>query len=106
MCSNLFLPQLHGEDTVVLKSSHNSSHLAPSPLLPKAKGKLKLLDIDPLEMARQLTIMDFDLYKQIRTIYCLNRAKDQKGESTVSDRISEIIDHTNRVSFPFMLYSS
>jgi son of sevenless len=99
------LPQLYGEDTVILKSSHNLSHPAPSPILPKAKGRLKLLDIDPLEMARQLTIMDFDLYKQIRTIDCLNRAKDQKGKSSVSDRISEIIDHTNRVGF-FMLYVS
>jgi len=89
---------LGGEDTVVLKPTHSPSHPAPLPILPKARAKLKLADIDSLEMARQLTIMESDLYKQIRAIDCLNRAKEQKGKNTVSDHISAIIDHTNKVT--------
>jgi son of sevenless len=81
-----------------LKPTHSPSNPAPLPILPKAKTKLKLIDIDPLEMARQLTIIESDLYKQIRAIDCLNRAKEQKGKNAVSDHISTIIDHTNKVS--------
>ena len=81
-----------------MKPTHSPSHPPPLPILPKAKPKYKLLDIDPLEMARQLTIVEFDLYKQIRAIDCLNRAKEQKGKSAVADHISTIIDHTNKVN--------
>lgn len=59
------------------------------------KGKLKLLDIDPLELARQLTIMEFALYKKIRAIECLQRSREQKaGEH--KDHITDVIQMTNK----------
>lgn len=60
------------------------------------KGKLKLLDIDPLELGRQLTIMEFALYRKIKAIECLQRSREQKvGEH--KDHITDVIQMTNKV---------
>lgn len=87
-----------------MTQTSSPTHAAPMPILPKTGKKLKLADIDSLEMARQLTIMESDLYKQIRAIDCLNRAKEQKGKNAVSDHISAIIDHTNKVSLSSCIF--
>ena len=61
------------------------------------KGRLKILDIDPLELARQLTMMEFNLYKKIKAIECLQRSREQKaGEN--KDNITDVIQMTNKVS--------
>lgn len=60
------------------------------------KNRLKLLDIDPLEVARQLTIMESNLYKKIKAIECLQRSREQKvGEHR--DHITDVIQMTNKV---------
>jgi len=53
------------------------------------------LDIDPLEMARQLTIMESKLYFMIRPMECLARAKEQPGED---DSIRKIIGTSNKIA--------
>ncbi|KAI8341421.1 ras guanine nucleotide exchange factor domain-containing protein [Chlamydoabsidia padenii] len=57
-----------------LKKMVLTLHTAPPvPILPRNRKKFRLLDIDPLELARQLTIMDFKLYSLIRPVECLNK---------------------------------
>jgi son of sevenless len=67
----------------------------PAPLMPKTSKKLKLLDIEPLEMARQLTIMESQLYQRIRPMECLQRAREQRMEN--NDNITVVIQTSNRV---------
>lgn len=57
---------------------------------------MKLSDVDPLEMARQLTLMESNLYQKIRPIECLQRSRDQKGD--VNDNISQVIKFANGIS--------
>jgi len=57
---------------------------------------MKLSDVDPLEMARQLTLMESHLYQKIRPIECLQRSRDQKGD--VSDNISLVIQFANKIA--------
>lgn len=68
----------------------------PPPIQPKAGKKLKLLDIDPLEMARQLTIMESNLYQAIKPIECLQRSRENKGDH--KDNITNVTQNFNRVS--------
>lgn len=68
----------------------------PAPILPKANKQIKLLDIDPLELARQLTIMDSKLFSKIRPMECLNRGRDVKPSDT-DDNISTLIEASNKV---------
>lgn len=67
----------------------------PPPILPKTSKKLKLLDVDPLELARQLTILESQLYQRIRPIECLQRSREQKDEH--HDNIATVIQTSNRV---------
>jgi len=57
---------------------------------------MKLSDVDPLEMARQLTLMESQLYQKIRPIECLQRSRDQKGD--VNDNISSVIQFANKIA--------
>jgi son of sevenless len=70
----------------------------PPPIQPKTsrKGEIKLSDVDPLEMARQLTLMESHLYQKIRPIECLQRSRDQKGDT--NDNISQVIQFANKIS--------
>ncbi|KDR82605.1 hypothetical protein GALMADRAFT_238008 [Galerina marginata CBS 339.88] len=68
----------------------------PPPIIPKSSKKLKLLDIDPLELARQLTIMESQLYQKIKPMECLQRSREQKTENV--DNITTVIQTSNRIA--------
>ncbi|KAG5641546.1 hypothetical protein DXG03_004792 [Asterophora parasitica] len=68
----------------------------PTPIFPKTSKKLKLGDIDPLELARQLTIMESTLYQKIKPMECLQRAREQKTENI--DNIAIVIQTSNRIA--------
>lgn len=69
---------------------------APPPsIVPKSSKRLKLLDIDPLELARQLTLMESQLYQKIKPMECLQRSREQKTENV--DNITTVIQTSNRV---------
>jgi son of sevenless len=72
-----------------------TSDFPPPSILPRRQGKFKLLDIDPLELARQLTIMESELFFKIKQSECIARSK----ESTPSgpDNIKSVITVTNKV---------
>ncbi|CAK5270285.1 unnamed protein product [Mycena citricolor] len=69
----------------------------PPPLVPKTSKKLKLLDIEPLELARQLTIMESQLYQRIRPMECLQRAREQRTEDNM-DNITTVIQTSNKIA--------
>ena len=77
------------------KTTSTASMTPPAPILPKASKKLKLIDVDTLELARQLTLMESSMYKKIRPIECLQRSREQKTGS--KDNISSNIQLSNRV---------
>ncbi|CAO3699808.1 unnamed protein product [Rhizopus stolonifer] len=69
----------------------------PEPILPKNRKRVKLLDIDTLEIARQLTIMDFRLYSSIRPIECLDKAWSREDD-TVATNIRASIEYCNQIT--------
>ncbi|KAG0749124.1 hypothetical protein G6F16_003124 [Rhizopus arrhizus] len=69
----------------------------PEPIFPKNRKRVKLLEIDILEMARQLTIMDFKLYSSIRPIECLDKAWSRDDDS-VAVNIRASIEYCNQVT--------
>lgn len=68
----------------------------PAPIVPRNLKKFKLIDIDPLEIARQLTIMDSRLFQRITAQECLSKAWP-KQFSTDATNISAMIDMSNAV---------
>ncbi|KAI7889673.1 ras guanine nucleotide exchange factor domain-containing protein [Mucor mucedo] len=71
----------------------------PDPIYPKNMFNIQLLDTDPLEMARQLSIMDFKLYSSIRPIECLGKAWSRDGaDGSVAVNIKQSIKYCNRLT--------
>ncbi|KAF9348191.1 hypothetical protein BGX34_002629, partial [Mortierella sp. NVP85] len=61
-------------DTAFRKMVLNLSTQAPQPIVPRNLKKIKFLELDPLEFARQLTIMEATIYNKIRPVECLAKA--------------------------------
>ncbi|ORY95571.1 ras guanine nucleotide exchange factor domain-containing protein [Syncephalastrum racemosum] len=62
------------EGPMQLKRRIASARVASEAILPSNTKKFRLLDIHPLELARQLTLMDFSLYSMIQATDCMNKA--------------------------------
>lgn len=73
----------------------------PAPIMPKNMRKLKFLDIDPTEFARQLTIIESRLYGKIKPTECLNKRWQKKpgeGEPNPAPNIKALIEHSNQMT--------
>lgn len=74
---------------------------APAPIIPKNMKKLKFLDIDALEFARQLTIIESKLYGKIRPTECLNKTWQKKlgpDEADPAENVKALILHSNQLT--------
>ncbi|KDN46450.1 hypothetical protein K437DRAFT_107336 [Tilletiaria anomala UBC 951] len=71
---------------------------APPPVLPKNLRKIKFLDIDPLEMARQLTLLDSTLFCRIKPFECLDKSWSKKDADKLAPGIKDTINTSNRIT--------
>ncbi|KZV95025.1 ras GEF [Exidia glandulosa HHB12029] len=85
-----------GGNQSVIKMTANMTLNPPPAIYPKNSKKMKLLDIDPLELARQMTIMESKLFCTIRASECLQRSQASTGDR--SDNIRNIIVTSNKIA--------
>ena len=74
---------------------------APTPIMPKNMKKLKFLDIDVTEFARQLTIIESRLYGKIKLTECLNKTWQKKlsaDEPEPAPNVKALILHSNQLT--------
>lgn len=69
----------------------------PMPIMPKNIQHIRLLETDPLELARQLTLMDFRLYSSIRPIECLGKAWSTDASNNAVN-VKQSIDYCNQLT--------
>jgi len=70
----------------------------PASILPKNIKKLKFLDLDPLEIARQLTLIESKLYNKILPVECLDKAwSKEDGDDNIAVNIKAMIVNSNQV---------
>lgn len=67
------------------------------PILPRNSKKFRLLDVHPLELARQLSLMDFQLYSAIQPSECLHKAWSSPDKSQ-GPHIRASIEYSNQVT--------
>lgn len=70
---------------------------APLPLLPKGR-KIKFLDIEAVEMARQLTLLESKLYNKIKPMECLGKAWSKPDSDIHAKGIKDTINTSNRIT--------
>ncbi|KAL2797626.1 ras guanine nucleotide exchange factor domain-containing protein [Aspergillus keveii] len=93
--------RLRGQDTTVKRLVPTQATPAPTPIIPKNMKKLKFLDIDPTEFARQLTIIESRLYSKIRPTECLNKTWQKKvgpDEPEPAANVKALILHSNQLT--------
>lgn len=70
----------------------------PNPILPRKLNKIKFLDVDPMEIARHLTIMDSRLCMRITPDECLSKAWPKLFKNECKN-ITAMITFNNAVSW-------
>jgi len=73
------------------------SREAPIPIIPKSLRHLRFIELDPTEIARQLTLMCSKLYNQIQPVECLHKAWSKK-ENSPAVNIKMMINMSNQVT--------
>lgn len=93
--------RLRGQDTTAKRLVLNMNQTTPPPIMPKNMKKLKFLDIDPTEFARQLTIIESKLYGKIKPTECLNKTWQKKtsdSDAEPAPNIKALILHSNQLT--------
>ncbi|KAF2485941.1 guanine-nucleotide dissociation stimulator CDC25 [Neohortaea acidophila] len=93
--------RIRGQDSSSKKLVLTMSSQAPAPIIPKNMKKLKFLDIDALEFARQLTIIESRLYGKIKPTECLDKTwqkKIKEGEPDPAENVKALILHSNQLA--------
>lgn len=93
--------RLRGQDTSSKRTVPNFPTSAPAPIMPKNIKKLKFLDIDATEFARQLTIIESRLYAKIKPAECLNKTWQRKvapDDPEPAANVKALILHSNQLT--------
>ncbi|KAL9099811.1 MAG: hypothetical protein Q9163_004734 [Psora crenata] len=93
--------RMRGQDPNAKSLIPTQSTSVPAPIMPKNMKKLKFLDIDATEFARQLTIIESKLYGRIRPAECLNKQWQKKvspDESEPAPNVKALILHSNQLT--------
>ncbi|WPH01930.1 Hypothetical protein R9X50_00478400 [Acrodontium crateriforme] len=93
--------RMRGQDASSKRLVLTLNGQAPNPIIPKNMKKLKFLDIDALEFARQLTVIESRLYSKIKPTECLNKTWQKKlepGEPDPAENVKALILHSNQLT--------
>ncbi|CAG8977717.1 hypothetical protein HYALB_00008744 [Hymenoscyphus albidus] len=93
--------RLRGQDPTAKRLVLTLSQATPQPIMPKNMKKLKFLDIDVTEFARQLTVVESKLYGKIKPTECLNKTWQKKvgeGAPEPAPNVKLLILHSNQLT--------
>lgn len=93
--------RLAGKEAGARRMIQTLNQNTPAPIMPKNMKKLKFLDIDVTEFARQLTVIESRLYGKIKAAECLNKTWQKKivdGESDLAPNVKALILHSNQMT--------
>ncbi|KAH8668369.1 putative cell division control protein Cdc25 [Xylariales sp. PMI_506] len=93
--------RLSGKDMASKRMIQTFTNNVPAPIMPKNMKKLKFLDIDVTEFARQLTIIESKLYGKIKPSECLNKTWQKKvgdGDPEPAPNVKALILHSNQMT--------
>ncbi|KAA6408502.1 MAG: ras GEF [Lasallia pustulata] len=93
--------RLKGHDANAKRLVLTMNTPTPVPIMPKNMKKLKFLDIDATEFARQLTIIESRLYGKIKPTECLNKTWQKKvspEEPEPAVNVKALILHSNQLT--------
>lgn len=93
--------RLGGKEAAARRMVQTLNQNTPTPIMPRNMKKLKFLDIDVTEFARQLTIIESRLYGKIKPAECLNKTWQKKvpeGDPDLAPNVKALILHSNQMT--------
>lgn len=93
--------RMRGQDASSKRMVPTQTGQMPAAIVPKSMKKLKFLDIDALEFARQLTLIEAKLYGKIKATECLKKTWQKKlepGEVDPASNVKALILHSNQLT--------
>lgn len=93
--------RMRGQDSSAKRLVPTVNQNAPQSILPKNLKKIKFLDIDATEFARQLTIIESRLYARIKPTECLNKTWQKKigpDDADPAVNVKALILHSNQLT--------
>lgn len=73
---------VYGQNISMSKAKRSARNEdVPNPILPKSIKRFKLYDLDPLEIARQLTLVESNMFSKIQPIELLKQEWSKKQDS-------------------------
>jgi son of sevenless-like protein len=96
----LTLPQRQGESDSQRRVISGGMLSPPAPILPRTTNgrTLRLSDISPLELARQLTILEFDYFVKIKPVECLDKRWNRVDGDDRAPNVRNVIHTANVLS--------
>ncbi|KFH71109.1 hypothetical protein MVEG_03955 [Podila verticillata NRRL 6337] len=84
-------------DKSLRKMILNLTTQAPQPITPRNLKRIRFMDLDPLEFARQLTILEANMYNKIKPVECLAKAWTSEDPEVAAKavNIKKIIETSN-----------
>jgi son of sevenless-like protein len=98
---SLIETRLRGQEPENKRMVLTMSSQPPPPILPRNMRRLKFLDIDQLEFARQLTIIEARSYAKLRVVECLSKGWSKPpapGAKDPAENIRSIIMQSNQLT--------
>jgi hypothetical protein len=76
-----------------------SSDVPPTPIFKRSKGINSILDLDPLEVARQLTLLEWRLFAQIKSSELLKQQFSKKNGQAGAPHVKSMSAMSTLVRF-------
>ncbi|KAJ3442011.1 guanine nucleotide exchange factor [Anaeramoeba flamelloides] len=86
------------EKNPILHLQLQSTQEMPKPILPKELGEISFAALDRIEFARQITLIEFDLYRKIQPKECLKQGWTKKDKDARTPNIVKLTNYFNNMS--------
>ena len=96
-----FFPKIYNKKTEYCNREYIFSVQPPAPDIPiliTPQNKNDIFTYSPLEIARQLTLIEFELYAAIRPSECLSQNWNTKQKERLAPNILKCISHFGKIS--------
>ncbi|KAI8908144.1 ras guanine nucleotide exchange factor domain-containing protein [Powellomyces hirtus] len=87
-----------GTNNSMVGSGSNSDTMYPPPILPKSLKKATVIDIDPLELARQLTLIESKLFSSIQPSELVGQEWTKKNEKNLAVNVRAMTKLANDIT--------
>ncbi|KAJ6234207.1 guanine nucleotide exchange factor [Anaeramoeba flamelloides] len=90
--------KMEKQDLTISKNSMHTVLEMPKPILPKDLNNFTFMELDRVEFARQITLIEFNLFRKIKPKECLKQGWTKKDKQIRAPNIVNLTNYFNNMS--------